>query len=98
MLIIITSPGGFKILASHYINLDSFFRLNKFVELLNDIYILAQNPFLAAFDEITQFLVSVIIIIVIIIIICRNFTVTDQVLWSLAQDDCQFVDGICIQL
>ena len=23
---------------------------------------------------------------------------TDQVLWSLAQDDCQFVDGICIQL
>ena len=33
-------------------------RLNKFVELLNNIYILAQNPFLAAFNEVTQFLAS----------------------------------------
>ena len=48
-----------KSLLVNYINLDFFFRLNKFVELLNNIYILAQNAFLAAFDEITQFLVSV---------------------------------------
>ena len=41
---------------TNYINLHSFFRLNEFEELLNNIYILAQN--LAAFNEVTQFLVS----------------------------------------
>ena len=40
------------------INLHSLLRLNEFVTLLNNIHILAQNPFLAAFNEITQFLVS----------------------------------------
>ena len=43
-----------KSLLVNYINLDFFFPLNKFVELLNDIYILAQNPFRAAFDEISK--------------------------------------------
>ena len=33
--------------------------LNKFVELLNGIYIAAQNSFLAALDEVTQVLVIV---------------------------------------
>ena len=58
-LSLLHQPADLKSLQVNYINLDFFFRLNKFVELLNDIYILAQNAFLAAFDEITQFLVSV---------------------------------------
>ena len=38
--------ADFKSMLVDYINLHSFFRLNKFVEFLTDIYILAQNPFL----------------------------------------------------
>ena len=49
-------PADFKSMLANYINLHSFFRLNEFEELLNNIYILAQN--LAAFNEVTQFLVS----------------------------------------
>ena len=48
----------FKSTLANYINLHFFFYLNKFVELLNNNNILAQNPFLAAFNELTQFLVS----------------------------------------
>ena len=44
---------------ANYINFHSSFRLNKFVELLNNIHILAQSLFLVAFNEVTQFLVSV---------------------------------------
>ena len=44
---------------ANYINLHSFLRSNEFVELLNNVYILAENPFLAAFNEVTQFRVSV---------------------------------------
>ena len=51
-LSLLHQPADLK--SFNYINLDSFFRLNKFVELLNDIYILAQNPFRAAFDEISK--------------------------------------------
>ena len=43
---------------ANYINLHFLFPFKKFVELLNNIYILAQNPFLAAFNEVTQFLAS----------------------------------------
>ena len=50
--------GDFKSMLANYINLHSLFHLNEFVELLNNIYILAQNLFLAAFSEVTQFLVS----------------------------------------
>ena len=41
-----------SMLAMLYINLHPFFCLNKFAELLYNIYILAQNPFLAAFNEV----------------------------------------------
>ena len=57
-------PADFKSMLDNYINLHSFFRWNEFVALqvprirLNNIYILAQNPFLAAFNEVTQFFVS----------------------------------------
>ena len=51
-------PADFKSMLANYINLHSLFHLNEFAELLNNIYILAQNPFLAAFSEVTQFLVS----------------------------------------
>ena len=44
-------PADFKSMLANYINLHSFLRLNEFVELLNTIHILAQNPFLAAFNE-----------------------------------------------
>ena len=50
--------ADFKSILANYINLHSFFRLNEFVELVNNIYVLAQNLFLAAFNEVTQFLVS----------------------------------------
>ena len=55
---LLRQPADFKSMLANYINLHSFFHLNKFVELLNNIYILAQNPSLAAFNEVTQFLVS----------------------------------------
>ena len=52
-------PVDFKSILVDNINLHSSFGLNKFVELLNNMYILPQNPFLAAFNQVTQFLVSV---------------------------------------
>ena len=51
-------PPDFTSMLANYINLHSFFRLDEFVELLNNIFIVAQNSFLAAFNEVTQFLVS----------------------------------------
>ena len=51
-------PPDFTSMLANYSNLHSFFRLKEFVELLNNIHILAQNPLLVAFNEVTQFLVS----------------------------------------
>ena len=51
-------PADFKSMLANYIYLHSFFGLDEFLELLNNIYILAQNQFLAVFNEETQFLVS----------------------------------------
>ena len=44
-------PVDFKSMLAIYINLHSFFPLNEFVELFDNIYIQAQNPFLAAFSD-----------------------------------------------
>ena len=56
--VIVTSTADFTSMLANYINLHSFFRLDEFVELLSNIFIVAQNSFLAAFNEVTQFLVS----------------------------------------
>ena len=56
LIIIITimadSILAIKSMLANYINLHPFFCLNKFAELLYNIYILAQNPFLAVFNEV----------------------------------------------